>query len=297
MMSLEAGVCKRRHKGRQADQWRTSRGVGRRRRWQGSCPNGWENDRVGTCWQECRDRHPAGEWTSASARTCRHRCPLGWKSYGGFCYRPCNFEDYPGFQTTCGHLYCTVDTKACQKKSVEIGLAFADMLSNLAAGVYGPVKNSVKTYAKKGLRAAVKKALIAIVKKYAKKWAKNLVRNEIMTPIKQDGKRLAQSEKDEILEGGALNIQMTALADTWKDPDLKQMARDADPTGIANVVESFNAHDCEKLRLTKMPKVTRQDTSVCSADRAWWCPRYKAYCRSYWFQRYKKYCLTTCCGL
>jgi len=301
MISLEAGACKRRKKGRQPDRGRHWQKVKKKNIWdRGTCPLGWENF-MGRCLQPCKDLGGNNEWEDSKIliRGCRHKCPVGWKFSGGFCHRPCS--DYPGFDTTCGPLYCTVDSQACMDKAVTIGLAFADMLSNLYLGLSGPAKSGMKVYAKQAKKqgmkaaawAAIKRATLKATKKYARKFARKLVKNEIMTPLKTDGKSLAQSEKAEILEGGALLVIMQKYAAEWNDPDLKQMARDADPTGIANVVESFNAHDCEKLRLTKMPTASHLDCP--SRDVGTWCPRYKKYCGAAWFARWRHYCGKTCC--
>merc|ERR1711972_1296859 len=195
--------------------------------------------------EPCSSKHPAGEWTDTAFGFCRHRCPLGWEFSGGFCHHPCNA--YGGFETTCGPLYCSVDTNACVTKSLQIAVAFGDMLSNLAPGgkvlKAKHVAEAVKK-ARKGGWAAKKLAFKAVIRQHAKNLVKRM-------------RQVARAKTEEILLGGAELVLEAKIAQETTDAALKALALDlaeaADPTGIFGVVRSFEAPSCKGRAIDWMP--------------------------------------------
>lgn len=248
MLKLEAGACRRESKGRQANRFKNTRGVGRRRRWKGSCPNGWRNDGWGTCQQPCSGH--GSDWVDAAFNTCRHRCPHGWAWDGSSCHRACS--DYGGFETTCGTLYCATDSAACRDKVTKIGLAFGEVLANLAGPSVSAMKSSMKAYkkaSKAGKLLAFKKAISVFAKKLVVKTKAKLYRK-----MKRN---IRTKVRDYILDHGAEMVIAAKIANEGNDAELKSMAMDmvelADPSGVVGLVRAFQAPECKHRKISDMP--------------------------------------------
>lgn len=230
----------------------------------GRCPNGWTN-RFGVCGQSCKDKHPAGSWADSALGFCHHKCPLGWQRSAGVCYHPCNA--YGGFETTCGPLYCSVDSAACVAKAVDIGMAFGEMLANLA----GPASKAYK--ANKGLLKAAMKGSMRqkrlAFRAFFRKFAQAL-KDKMKKKLKKRMRRLATRDEDEILLGGAELVIEMHIARETDDAALRELALDLatalDPFGLLNVARSFQAPSCKDRAIDWMPVIQHRRLTGLNAN-------------------------------
>jgi len=164
-------------------------------------------------------------------------------------------------------LYCAVDSQACAQKSLEIGMAFAEMIANAvgpAAKAYKANKVALKA-AMKGTWTQKKLAFKAFFRTFAKK-----LREKMAKKLTKRMRSVVRNDENEILQGGAELVIESYMAREIDDAALKALAMDVaaalDPTGIMNVVQSFQAPSCKSRAIGWMPAIGQRRLTGFSAN-------------------------------
>lgn len=185
------------------------------------------------------------------------------------CWEPCGEgAGLPQMPDNCGTLYCSKDGPSCFAKGAEIAMAIGTLISNMLPGAQGLAKAA--SLARKGATAAAKAALKAAVKKHIKKLLKKFEKN-LKDHMKKKKKGLRDDVMDEILEDGGEGMVTAAVS--MDGGDAAQVAADlaqealiaADPTGLADVINSFPMHGL----VTHNVRVICS-AAVCVSPSNWW---------------------------
>merc|ERR1719284_1880609 len=129
------------------------------------------------------------------------------------------------------------------------------MFANFIPG--GRALTGIKKAVKKAMKAAMKKAVKDIAKKMLKKARKNLKKE-----IKSQGKELRDDLKEAIIQGGAEEVAEVFIAKTGSGHIAETavaILKEVDPTGIADVVGSFEADRCRDKVIDDMPELDEED--------------------------------------
>merc|ERR1719276_23983 len=114
----------------------------------------------------------------------------------------------------------------------------------------------LKKAVKMGTKAAMKKAMKKYVKSIAKKMLKK-ARKNLKKVMKEQRKDLKDEVKEAILQGGAEEIAEVFIAKTQPSylADVAvEILKEVDPTGIADVVSSFEADRCRDKVIDHFPQ-------------------------------------------
>lgn len=211
------------------------------------CASGYD-DIWGLCYKKCASGYYA-EWF-----VCHKSCGSAEDTMSE-CIERC--RDVPGppspLDTTCSLFYCGQSSGDCAEHGAKIAMSFAAMFANFIPG--GKALTGIKKAVKKGsmiaMKAAMKKAVKDVAKKMLKKARKNLKKE-----MKSQGKELRDDVKEAILQGGAENVAEVFIAKTdggHLADTAVAILKEVDPTGIADVVGSFEADRCRDKVIDEMP--------------------------------------------
>ena len=133
-------------------------------------------------------------------------------------------------------------------------MSFAGAIVGLIPYVGKPAQGIARAI-RVGTKAAIKKALKAAMKQISRKLIKKAKKNQ-RKYVKKRGKEMVKETAEAILEGGAEELAASAVEEAY--PNLKQELEDlaaaVDPTGIADIVQSFAAEGCSGLKAEAMPE-------------------------------------------
>jgi len=240
---LESKICSRHRSGKAVAYARSSYMP-----WWSSCASGYEWDGVLLCYKKCVSGYYPVSFL------CHQDCGKKEDTWSE-CIERC--RDVPGspspLDTTCSLFYCGQSTGDCASHGANIALSFASMFANFIPG--GKALTGIKKAVKKGTMAAMKAAMKKAVKDVAKKMLKKAKKNlkKVMKSQKED---LKDELKDAILQGGAEQVAEVFIAKTQtgylKDTAV-EILKEVDPTGIADVVGSFEADRCRDKVIEEFP--------------------------------------------
>lgn len=215
------------------------------RSWPNVC-KGW--DQIGfVCYKPCREQHGSG-W-HAVGPTCWPGCRAGYTNVGALCSQLCG-ENYrlPQMPLECG-VYCADSQASCNKKAFAIITDFALFAANLFP--YAKAGLKAAKYAKGAARLAKLQAAISAVARRLKRKAQKKLTNH----MKERAKTITKEAMCDIVEGGAEMVAAGVIKE--KEPalahEVEQALEVADPTGIYDVVTSFQAKSCKNLKMEDMP--------------------------------------------
>lgn len=145
-------------------------------------------------------------------------------------------------------------------------MAFAEMFANAvgpAAKAYKANKVALKA-ALKGSWAAKKLAFKAFFRSFAM-----ALRKKMAAKLKKRMQRVVRNDENEILQGGAELVIESYMAREIDDAAVKALAMEVagalDPTGIMNVVQSFQAASCKSRAIVWMPAIGQRRLTGFSA--------------------------------
>ena len=218
--------------------------------------DGWNDLGPLGCFRPCIDEH-GHEYRHGVGAFCYKGCPSGYLDGNlGWCAERCGADrDLPFVPKECdGWLYCATDTGVCNRRAVEITMSFAGAIVGLIPYVGKPAQGIARAV-RVGTKAAIKKALKAAMKQISRKLIKKAKKN-LRKYVKKRGKEMVKETAEAILEGGAEELASSAIEEAY--PNLKQEMEDlaaaVDPTGIADIVQSFAAEDCSGIKVQAMPE-------------------------------------------
>jgi len=146
-------------------------------------------------------------------------------------------------------------------------MAFAEMIANAvgpAAKAYKANKVALKA-AMKGTWTQKKLAFKAFFRTFAKK-----LREKMAKKLTKRMRSVVRNDENEILQGGAELVIESYMAREIDDAALKALAMDVaaalDPTGVMNVVKSFEAPSCEDRAIDWMPAIGQRRLTGFSAN-------------------------------
>jgi len=246
---LEAPVCSRYRERKAAAYARSSYG----KWWWHSCASGYD-DIWGLCYKKCASGY------YASWFVCHKSCGSREDTLSE-CIERC--RDVPGapspIDTTCSLFYCGQSSGDCAEHGAKIAMSFMTMFANFIPG--GRALTGIKKAVKKGTMAAMKAAMKKAVKDIAKKMLKK-ARKNLKKEIKSQGKELRDDLKEAIIQGGAEEVAEVFIAKTGSGHIAETavaILKEVDPTGIADVVGSFEADRCRDKVIDDMPELDEED--------------------------------------
>lgn len=256
MGKMEKTICKRFQ--------RSHHQVGRARSWRThdfSWSKGWHCDGWNDlgplgCFRPCIDQF-GHEYRHGVGAMCYKGCPDGYLDGNlGWCAERCGVDrDLPFLSKECdGWLYCATDVGVCNRRAVEITMSFAGAIVGLIPYVGKPAQGIARAI-RVGTKAAIKKALKAAMKQIGRKLIKKAKKN-LRKYVKKRGKELVKETAEAILEGGAEELAASAIEEAYPNvkQELEDLAAAVDPTGVADIVQSFAAEDCGPLKVEAIPE-------------------------------------------